>query len=127
MLARADVIYCEDTRHSRTLLAHYRDLAADARPITSTTPSASARACWPSWRRASRVALISDAGTPLISDPGYKLVREAIAAGHPVISLPGPSAVLAALATAGLATDAFLFAGFLPPSAEGAPGRGSRS
>jgi 16S rRNA (cytidine1402-2'-O)-methyltransferase len=61
------------------------------------------------------VALISDAGTPLVSDPGYKLVRAAIAAGHPVTSLPGPSAVLAALATAGLATDAFLFAGFLPP------------
>jgi 16S rRNA (cytidine1402-2'-O)-methyltransferase len=60
------------------------------------------------------VALISDAGTPLVSDPGYKLVRAAIAAGHPVISLPGPSAILAALATAGMATDAFLFAGFLP-------------
>ena len=73
------------------------------------------------------VAIISDAGTPLISDPGYKLVREAIAAGHPVISLPGPSAVLAALASAGLATDAFLFAGFLPAAAEGARRSGSRS
>ena len=60
------------------------------------------------------VALISDAGTPLVSDPGYKLVRDALAAGHPVISLPGPSAALAALTSAGLATDTFLFAGFLP-------------
>jgi 16S rRNA (cytidine1402-2'-O)-methyltransferase len=61
------------------------------------------------------VALISDAGTPLVSDPGYKLVREALAAGHRVASLPGPSAALAALTSAGLATDTFLFAGFLPP------------
>ena len=61
------------------------------------------------------VALISDAGTPLVSDPGYKLVRDAVAAGHRVIALPGPSAPLAALASAGLPTDTFLFAGFLPP------------
>jgi 16S rRNA (cytidine1402-2'-O)-methyltransferase len=61
------------------------------------------------------VALVSDAGTPLVSDPGYKLVRDAVAAGHRVIALPGPSAPLAALASAGLPTDTFLFAGFLPP------------
>jgi 16S rRNA (cytidine1402-2'-O)-methyltransferase len=60
------------------------------------------------------VALVSDAGTPLVSDPGYKLVRAALEAGHRVESLPGPSALLAALAGAGLATDTFLFAGFLP-------------
>jgi 16S rRNA (cytidine1402-2'-O)-methyltransferase len=60
------------------------------------------------------VALVSDAGTPLVSDPGYKLVREALAAGHRVVSLPGPSAPLAALTSTGLATDTFLFAGFLP-------------
>jgi 16S rRNA (cytidine1402-2'-O)-methyltransferase len=112
VLARADIVYCEDTRHSRVLLAHYS--IAPTRPITSTMPSAASRVLT-ELAAGKSVAIISDAGTPLISDPGYKLVREAIAAGHPVFSLPGPSAVLAALATAGLATDAFLFAGFLPP------------
>jgi 16S rRNA (cytidine1402-2'-O)-methyltransferase len=61
------------------------------------------------------IALVSDAGTPLISDPGFKLVREVCAAGHPVIALPGPSSVLAALAVAALPTDRFFFEGFLPP------------
>jgi 16S rRNA (cytidine1402-2'-O)-methyltransferase len=61
------------------------------------------------------VALVSDAGTPLISDPGYRLVREAAAAGHPVIPVPGASALLAGLSVAGLPTDRFLFAGFPPP------------
>src|SRR6185295_8190095 len=66
-------------------------------------------------RAGQSIALISDAGTPLISDPGYKLVREALDAGLAVISIPGPSAALAALTSAGLPTDTFLFAGFLPP------------
>ena len=61
------------------------------------------------------IALVSDAGTPLISDPGFKLVREVCAAGHAVIALPGPSSVLAALAVAALPTDRFFFEGFLPP------------
>ena len=112
-LAGADCIYCEDTRHSRTLLAHYgigthlnayhEHNAAEARPAIL------ARLV-----RGERVALISDAGTPLVSDPGYKLVRAALDAGHAVTCLPGPSAPLAALAQSGLPTDAFLFAGFLP-------------
>jgi len=113
VLARADVLYCEDTRHSRVLLAHF----AMARPMRAYHEHNAERErprVLAELAAGKSVALISDAGTPLVSDPGYKLVRAAIAAGHAVISLPGPSAILAALATAGLATDAFLFAGFLP-------------
>ena len=113
VLERADVIYCEDTRHSRTLLAHY----AISRPLRAYHEHNAERErpqLLAQLAERKAIALISDAGTPLISDPGYKLVREAIAAGHSVISLPGASAVLTALAAAGLATDTFLFAGFLP-------------
>ncbi len=66
-------------------------------------------------RRGERLALVSDAGMPLVSDPGYRLVREAIAAGLPVTAAPGPSAALTALVLSGLPPDAFVFAGFLPP------------
>jgi 16S rRNA (cytidine1402-2'-O)-methyltransferase len=114
VLERADIIYCEDTRHSRTLLAHY----AISRPLRAYHEHNAERErpqILALLADGKRIALISDAGTPLISDPGYKLVRAAIAAGHAVTSLPGASAVLAALAAAGLATDTFLFAGFLPP------------
>ncbi len=83
--------------------------------MTSTPPNGCVRASWPPWRRASAIALVSDAGTPLISDPGYKLVREAAAQGVDVIPIPGASASLAALSAAGLPTDRFLFAGFPPP------------
>jgi 16S rRNA (cytidine1402-2'-O)-methyltransferase len=112
-LAAADVVYCEDTRHSRTLLAHYgitaRLEAYHEHNGERERPRILARLA-----AGERVAVISDAGTPLVSDPGYKLVRAAIEAGHRVTSLPGPSAALAALTTSGLPTDAFLFAGFLP-------------
>jgi 16S rRNA (cytidine1402-2'-O)-methyltransferase len=114
VLERADVIYCEDTRHSRTLLSHY----AISRPLRAYHEHNAERErphIMAELAEGKRVALISDAGTPLISDPGYKLVRAAIAEGYPVTSLPGASAVLTALAGAGLATDTFLFAGFLPP------------
>src|SRR6185503_8677673 len=69
-------------------------------------------------RRGEDVALVSDAGTPGISDPGYRLVRDARAAGLPVIPIPGPSAAVAALSVSGLPTDRFLFVGFLPPKAQ---------
>jgi 16S rRNA (cytidine1402-2'-O)-methyltransferase len=113
-LARADLIYCEDTRHSRTLMAHF----AIARPLRAYHEHNAERErprVIGELKAGRSVALISDAGTPLISDPGYKLVREALAAGIRVTSLPGASALTAALTSCGLATDTVLFAGFLPP------------
>jgi len=114
VLDRADVIYCEDTRHSRTLMAHY-GISRPLRAYHEHNAERERPEVLSGLAGGKRIALISDAGTPLVSDPGYKLVREAIAAGHAVTALPGASAVLAALAVAGLATDTFLFAGFLPP------------
>ena len=117
VLARADVLYCEDTRHSRTLLARF-SIGRPARAYHEHNAERERPQVLAELAAGKSVAVISDAGTPLISDPGYKLVRDAIAAGHAVISLPGPSALLAALTSAGLATDAFLFAGFLPHRAK---------
>jgi 16S rRNA (cytidine1402-2'-O)-methyltransferase len=112
-LARADLIYCEDTRHSRTLLAHF-GISRPLRAYHEHNAERERPRIMAELRQDRSVALISDAGTPLISDPGYKLVRAALAAGIRVTSLPGASAVLAALTSCGLATDAFLFIGFLP-------------
>jgi len=116
VLARADHVYCEDTRISRRLLDAYgivRPLktyhehnAESVRP-TIVAQIADGKA----------VALISDAGTPLISDPGYKLVTDVQAAGHPVIAVPGASALAAGASIAGLPTDTLVFAGFLPSKA----------
>lgn len=117
-LARADIVYCEDTRHSRTLLAHYA-IRTSLRPYHEHNAESERPRILDELAAGRTIALISDAGTPLISDPGFKLVREAAAAGHAVTSVPGPSATLAALTVAGLPTDAFFFAGFLPPK-EGA-------
>jgi 16S rRNA (cytidine1402-2'-O)-methyltransferase len=114
VLSRVDVIYCEDTRHSHILLAHFA-IARPTRPYHEHNAERERPRVLAELAGGKSVALISDAGTPLISDPGYKLAREAIAAGHLVTSLPGPSAILASLVAAGLATDAFMFAGFLPP------------
>jgi 16S rRNA (cytidine1402-2'-O)-methyltransferase len=112
-LARADVLYCEDTRHSRTLLAHY-GINRPARAYHEHNAEREREHILAELAAEKSVALISDAGTPLVSDPGYKLVRAVVDAGHTVTALPGASAVLTALGVAGLATDTFLFAGFLP-------------
>jgi len=112
--AAADIIACEDTRVTGRLLRHY---GISTRLVSYNDHNAPRRR--PELLEAlgagQSVALASDAGTPLISDPGYRLVGEAVAGGHDVVPIPGASAVLAGLAAAGLPTDAFLFAGFLPP------------
>jgi 16S rRNA (cytidine1402-2'-O)-methyltransferase len=113
-LAGADLIACEDTRVTRKLLDRY----AIATPLTPYHDHNAAAARPKLLRRladGAAVALVSDAGTPLVSDPGFKLVRAAQEAGHAVTTLPGASAALAALTVAGLPTDQFFFAGFLPP------------
>jgi len=116
-LARVNIIYCEDTRHSRKLFDHFgisgeihayhEHNAAQVRPRILAALEAG-----------QSVALVSDAGTPLISDPGHKLAREVRKAGFPVIANPGASAALAALTSSGLPTDRFFFEGFLPPKRE---------
>ena len=112
ILSRADAIAVEDSRVTAKLLAHigarrpmvpYHDHNADR-----VRPGLVARLA------TEAIALVSDAGTPLISDPGFKLVREARAAGHKIVTVPGPCAAIAALTLAGLPTDRFLFLGFLP-------------
>jgi 16S rRNA (cytidine1402-2'-O)-methyltransferase len=112
-LAQADVVYCEDTRHSRTLFAHY-GIGRALLPYHEHNAERERPRILAELAAGKSVAIVSDAGTPLVSDPGYKLVRACLAQGHRVTSLPGPSALLAGIASAGLATDTFLFAGFLP-------------
>ncbi|MER9245322.1 16S rRNA (cytidine(1402)-2'-O)-methyltransferase [Mesorhizobium sp. M0590] len=112
-LAAADIVACEDTRVSRVLLDRY-----GIRRRTTAYHEHNAGEAGPKLIAAllagQSVALISAAGTPLISDPGYRLVGEALERGIRVVPIPGPSAALAALTASGLPSDAFLFAGFLP-------------
>lgn len=115
-LAGADLIACEDTRVSRKLLEHY-GIATPTTPYHEHNAAAARPALLKRIADGGAVALISDAGTPAISDPGYKLVREAREMGLAVTALPGASSVLAALVASGLPTDRFLFEGFLPAKA----------
>ena len=113
-LAAVDAIACEDSRVTRKLLDHY-GITTPLTPYHEHNAVAARPKLLARLAAGEAIALVSDAGTPLISDPGFKLVREVSAAGHPVIALPGPSSVLAALAVAALPTDRFFFEGFLPP------------
>ncbi len=115
-LAAADLILCEDTRHSATLLDHY-GIRTPRKSLHEHNEHARIGEVVAAIGAGRAVAQISDAGTPLLSDPGFPLVRAVREAGLPVYALPGPSALLAALASAGLPTDAFGFVGFLPPRA----------
>ena len=115
-LEQADCLACEDTRVTgrllaayglqRPMLAYHDHNAAKVRPLLMRRLQAG-----------QSVVLVSDAGTPVVSDPGYRLVHEAVESGVPVHALPGPSAALAGLVVSGLPSDRFLFAGFLPPRA----------
>ncbi len=113
VLAAADLIACEDTRVTRKLLDRY-GIATPLTPYHEHNAAEARPKLLARLADGAAMALVSDAGTPLVSDPGYKLVREARAAGASVTALPGASAVLAGLTLSGLPTDRFLFEGFLP-------------
>lgn len=116
ILKEADLVACEDTRQTRKLLDHY----GISKPTVSYhehNEAERSRELVAGLLRGTTVALVSDAGMPLISDPGYRLVRAAIENGVRVEAIPGPSALLTALAASGLPPDRFHFGGFLPPKA----------
>src|SRR3981189_441535 len=113
-LAGVDIIACEDTRITRRLTERYL-ISALLKPYHEHNAALARPKILQRLAQGGSIALVSDAGTPLISDPGFKLVRAACAAGHAVIALPGPSSVLMALSVAALPTDRFFFEGFLPP------------
>jgi 16S rRNA (cytidine1402-2'-O)-methyltransferase len=113
-LAAADLVACEDTRVTSRLLERY-GIRTTLTPYHDHNAAAARPRILARIRDGGAVALVSDAGTPLVSDPGYRLVRAAQDEGFAVTAVPGPSAVLAALAVAGLPTDRFFFEGFLPP------------
>ena len=113
VLHAADLIACEDTRVFAKLASHY-GIAAPTVAYSDATQDSNERRVLRALSEGKRVALVSDAGMPLISDPGYRLVRAAVADGLAVTSAPGASAVPMALALSGLPTDRFFFGGFLP-------------
>ncbi len=113
-LAGVDLIACEDTRITRRLTERY-GITAQLTPYHEHNAASARPRILEHLAQGGSIALVSDAGTPVISDPGFKLVREVCAAGLSVVALPGPSSVLAALSVAALPTDRFFFEGFLPP------------
>ena len=116
VLREADLVAAEDTRHTRRLLQHF-GIAARVVSLHEHNERARAASLVERVQAGQNVALVTDAGSPGIADPGYPVVRAAVSAAVRVESVPGPSAVIAALQVSGLPTDAFTFAGFLPPRA----------
>jgi 16S rRNA (cytidine1402-2'-O)-methyltransferase len=116
VLGAVDLVACEDTRHTRKLLTHY---GIDAKTVSYHEHNERARAAelCALLLTGTSIALVSDAGTPAVSDPGYRLVCAAIAQGSAVVPVPGPTAFVAALVASGLPTDEFFFGGFLPARA----------
>src|ERR1700693_6275302 len=116
VLKEADLIACEDTRQTQKLLQHYaihkEMVSYHAHNELTRAPELVIQL-----EEGAQVALVSDAGTPVVSDPGHRLVTLCLRHHIPVVPIPGPSAVVAALAASGLPTEEFLFAGFLPPRA----------
>jgi 16S rRNA (cytidine1402-2'-O)-methyltransferase len=113
-LRDADLVLCEDTRTTGRLLVHY-GIATRTSPLHDHNEEGRIPALLDALRGGSRIALVSDAGTPLVSDPGYRLVRAALAAGLSVSAVPGPNAAVMALVLSGLPPQPFLFLGFPPP------------
>jgi 16S rRNA (cytidine1402-2'-O)-methyltransferase len=113
VLKEVDLIAAEDTRHTRKLLAHY-GIATKLDSYYDEVETKKAPLLVKELKNGKSIALVSDAGTPTRSDPGFRLVREAVLAGVSVIPVPGPSALLAVLSVSGLPTDRFVFEGFLP-------------
>jgi 16S rRNA (cytidine1402-2'-O)-methyltransferase len=116
VLKEVDLIAAEDTRHTKKLLAHY-GIATRLTSYYDQIEGAKASLLVKQLSEGKSIALVSDAGTPTLSDPGFRLVREAVRAGVSVVPVPGPSALLAVLSASGLATDRFVFEGFLPGKA----------
>ncbi len=114
VLRNADRILCEDTRVTARLLSRF-GIATPLSPYHDHNADRVRPIVLEALHRGEKVALVSDAGTPLVSDPGFKLVRDALANNLPVTAVPGPSAALTALILSGLPPEVFLFAGFLPP------------
>ena len=115
VLARADAVFCEDTRRMTRFLRTHQISARALRVYHDHSPPAARARILEDLARGQSLALVSDAGTPLISDPGYKLVRAAVKEGHALHALPGPASPIVALLLSALPPDRFLFAGFLPP------------
>ena len=113
VLREVDTVACEDTRQTAKLLAHY-GISKSLVSYHEHNEAGRAAELVKKLEGGANIALVTDAGTPLVSDPGYRLLRAAIAAGVTVVPIPGPSAAVAALSGAGLPTDAFRFCGFLP-------------